>query len=173
MGYRFVYVILVGVQTFFSCFRGGLTTSIIFGWGQSFPFKFRRALEEIVKISQKKGIQDLVFSVKLHLGLISLPLNLVPWHWTLIPYVLSLDPYPLSLTLFPYPLVLFLSRNFGEGFSGHCYCQTLAPSWILSQAENVASFSLQYSFIKTVIQCFFCTQYRVFHLILETVSTIP
>ena len=39
--------------------------------------------------------QDLVFSVKLHLGL--------------IPYPLTLDPYPLSLPLFPYPLVLFLS----------------------------------------------------------------
>ena len=65
-----------------------------------------RALEEIVKNCPKKGIQDLVFSVKLNLGLISLLLTLDPRHLTLITYVLSL--ILLSLTLVPYPLVLFL-----------------------------------------------------------------
>ena len=61
----------------------------------------------------------MVFSVKLHLGLIHRPLTLDPYPLSLIPYLLSLIPYPLSLTLVPYPLALFLSMNLGEGC---CYC---------------------------------------------------
>ena len=74
-----------------------------------------------LRISHKKW-QDLVFSVKLHLGLI-------PWH-------LTLDPYPLSQTLVPYPLVEFLMKNLCEGncdchchCSSHCSCCYCYPRW--------------------------------------------
>ena len=62
--------------------------------------------------------QDLVFSVKLHSGL--------------IPHPLTLMHYPLSLPLVP--LVLFLPRNFGES-SCSVILLLLLLLMLLSQAD--------------------------------------
>ena len=53
-------------------------------------------------------IQDLVFSVRLHLALSPLSLGHIPYplSFILYPYPLFLIPYPLSRSLFPYHLSL-------------------------------------------------------------------
>ena len=67
MGYRFVSVILLGVETFFTCFRGELI-SRFFGEVKSFPLNLGGLLKKLPKKGQKIGQKCPSEGGQLHFG---------------------------------------------------------------------------------------------------------
>ena len=55
MGYRFVSVILLGVETFFIFFRGGNSFPDFFGEVKGFPLNLGGLLKKLSKTAQKRA----------------------------------------------------------------------------------------------------------------------
>ena len=106
----------------------------------SWTQKLIKAIKLLQNMKVKRiGRQDLVFSVKLPLGLIPWPLTLDPSLLSLMPYPLSFIPYPLSLI----PCSLTPSTVPLKKFRWGLLWLSLLLLWLLSKVKVKSTPSLR------------------------------